>query len=186
MTEYKGNAVSEGIAIGKVYLYQPYVPEVAEGEIPEAEAPEAIARYEAMLEGAKKELEAVCQGLEAAGNGDKAKIFTAHQDILFDVAMDEEIRDKISYDLLAPEWAVHKVYEKFMKMLGKAKDPLIRERVADLRDVKNRLLRVAAGVPEKNLAALTAMRFPPSWGLRVFWKSSPTARRWRWTPWKGR
>ena len=155
MTEYKGNAVSEGIAIGKVYLYQPYVPEVTEGEIPEAEAPEAIARYEAMLEGAKKELEAVCQGLEAAGNEDKAKIFTAHQDILFDVAMDEEIRDKISYDLLAPEWAVHKVYEKFMKMLGKAKDPLIRERVADLRDVKNRLLRVAAGVPEKNLAALT-------------------------------
>jgi phosphotransferase system enzyme I (PtsI) len=155
VTEYKGNAVSEGIAIGKVYLYQPYVPEVTEGEIPEAEAPEAIARYEAMLEGAKKELEAVCQGLEAAGNEDKAKIFTAHQDILFDVAMDEEIRDKISYDLLAPEWAVHKVYEKFMKMLGKAKDPLIRERVADLRDVKNRLLRVAAGVPEKNLAALT-------------------------------
>ena len=47
MTEYKGNAVSEGIAIGKVYLYQPYVPEVTEGEIPEAEAPEAIARYEA-------------------------------------------------------------------------------------------------------------------------------------------
>ena len=44
---------------------------MTEGEIPEAEAPEAIARYEAMLEGAKKELEAVCQGLEAAGNEDK-------------------------------------------------------------------------------------------------------------------
>ena len=154
MTEYKGNPVSEGIAVGKVYLYQPYVPKAAEGEITEAEVPQAIARYEAMLEGAKKELEAIRRRLEEAGDGDKAKIFTAHQDILFDVAMDEEIRDKISYDLLSPEWTVHKVYEKFMKMLGKAKDPLIRERVADLRDVKNRLLRVAAGVPEKNLAAL--------------------------------
>ncbi len=154
MMEYKGNPVSEGIAVGKAYLYQPYVPQATEGEIPESEAPAAIARYEALLAAAKGELEEIRRRLEAAGNGDKAKIFTAHNDILFDVAMDEEIRDKISYDFMTPEWAIHKVYEKFIKILGKAKDDLIRERVADLRDVKNRLLRIAAGVPEKNLAAL--------------------------------
>jgi phosphotransferase system enzyme I (PtsI) len=154
MMEYKGNPVSEGIAVGKVYLYQPYVPQVTEGEIPEGEVPGAIARYETLLEGAKKELEQICRRLEAAGDGDKAKIFTAHTDILFDVAMDEEIRDKITYDFMTPEWAIHKVYEKFIKILGKSKDSLIRERAADLRDVKNRLLRIAAGVPEKNLAAL--------------------------------
>lgn len=154
MTEYKGNPVSEGAAVGKVYLYQPYLPQVTQGEIPESEVPAAIARYEAILAGAKEELEHIRERLDRSGDGDKAKIFTAHTDILFDVAMDEEIRDKISYDLMTPEWAVHKVYEKFMKLLSKAKDDLIRERVADLRDVKNRLLRIAAGVPEKNLAAL--------------------------------
>lgn len=154
MMEYKGNPVSEGVAVGKAYLYQPYVPQVTEGEIPEDQAPAAIARYKELLEGAKAELTAIRQRLEASGDGDKAKIFTAHQDILFDVAMDEEIQDKITYDLMTPEWAIHKVYEKFIKILGKAKDDLIRERVADMRDVKNRLLRVAAGVPEKNLAAL--------------------------------
>ena len=51
MMEYKGNPVSEGIAVGKVYLYQPYVPQVTEGEIPEGEVPGAIARYETLLEG---------------------------------------------------------------------------------------------------------------------------------------
>ncbi len=152
--EYKGNPVSEGIAVGKAYLYQPYVPQVTEGEIPEDQAPAAVARYEELLEGAKQELAAIRERLEKAGDGDKAKIFTAHQDILFDVAMDEEIRDKITYDFMTPEWAIHKVYEKFIKILNKAKDDLIRERVADMRDVKNRLLRIAAGVPEKNLAAL--------------------------------
>ncbi len=152
--EYKGNPVSEGIAVGKAYLYQPYVPQVTEGEIPEDQAPAAVARYEELLEGAKQELAAIRDRLEKAGDGDKAKIFTAHQDILFDVAMDEEIRDKITYDFMTPEWAIHKVYEKFIKILNKAKDDLIRERVADMRDVKNRLLRIAAGVPEKNLAAL--------------------------------
>ena len=154
MMEYKGNPVSEGIAVGKAYLYQPYVPQVTEGEIPEDQAPAAVARYEKLLEGAKQELSAIRDRLEKAGDGDKAKIFTAHQDILFDVAMDEEIRDKITYDFMTPEWAIHKVYEKFIKILNKAKDDLIRERVADMRDVKNRLLRIAAGVPEKNLAAL--------------------------------
>ncbi len=154
MMEYKGNPVSEGIAVGKAYLYQPYVPQVTEGEIPEDQAPAAVARYEKLLEGAKHELAANRDRLEKAGDGDKAKIFTAHQDILFDVAMDEEIRDKITYDFMTPEWAIHKVYEKFIKILNKAKDDLIRERVADMRDVKNRLLRIAAGVPEKNLAAL--------------------------------
>lgn len=154
MMEYKGNPVSEGIAVGKAYLYQPYVPQVTEGEIPEDQAPAAVARYEELLEGAKQELAAIRDRLEKAGDGDKAKIFTAHQDILFDVAMDEEIRDKITYDFMTPEWAIHKVYEKFIKILNKAKDDLIRERVADMRDVKNRLLRIAAGVPEKNLAAL--------------------------------
>ncbi len=154
MMEYKGNPVSEGIAVGKAYLYQPYVPQVTEGEIPEDQAPAAVARYEKLLEGAKQELAAIRDRLEKAGDGDKAKIFTAHQDILFDVAMDEEIRDKITYDFMTPEWAIHKVYEKFIKILNKAKDDLIRERVADMRDVKNRLLRIAAGVPEKNLAAL--------------------------------
>ena len=154
MMEYKGNPVSEGIAVGKAYLYQPYVPQVTEGEVPEDQAPAAVARYEKRLEGAKQELAAIRDRLEKAGDGDKAKIFTAHQDILFDVAMDEEIRDKITYDFMTPEWAIHKVYEKFIKILNKAKDDLIRERVADMRDVKNRLLRIAAGVPEKNLAAL--------------------------------
>jgi phosphotransferase system enzyme I (PtsI) len=152
--EWRGNPVSEGIAVGKAYLYQPYVPQVVQGEIPEDQVEEATARYEQLRETAKSELEAIRQQLEASGNADKAKIFKAHLDILYDVAMDEEIKDAIAYDYMTPEWAIHKVYEKFIKILGKAADALIRERVADMRDVKNRLLRIAAGVPEKNLAVL--------------------------------
>lgn len=152
--EWRGNPVSEGIAVGKAYLYQPYVPQVVQGEIPEDQVEEATARYEQLRESAKGELEAIRQQLEASGNADKAKIFKAHLDILYDVAMDEEIKDAIAYDYMTPEWAIHKVYEKFIKILGKAADALIRERVADMRDVKNRLLRIAAGVPEKNLAVL--------------------------------
>ena len=152
--KWKGNPVSPGIAVGRVWLYEPYSPDVSPGELPPEAAGEAAARYDGLREAAKRELEAIRQRLEEEGQGDKAKIFAAHLDILYDVAMDEEIRDAVALDHLTPEWAVQKTYEKYAKLLGKAADPLIRERAADMRDVKNRLLRIAAGVPERNLAAL--------------------------------
>lgn len=150
----KGNPVSEGIALGEAYLYVPFVPMVAEAEFPAEKAPEYLARYDQIRGEARTELEGIRDRLEAAGDPEKAKIFTAHIDILFDAAMDEDIRDYIGYDYLMPDWAIHKTFEKYIKILSKAKDDLIRERVADLRDVKSRLLRIWAGVPEKNLAAL--------------------------------
>lgn len=153
--EYRGNPVSEGIAVGKVYLYRPYLPQAVQGSIPKDKAKEALARYQRLLEKAGEELSVIRERLVQAGEEDKANIFTAHRDILFDVVMDEEIQDSITEELSTPEWAIHRVYEKFIDVLGKVGDELIRERVADLRDVKNRLLRVAAGVPETNLAALT-------------------------------
>lgn len=152
--EYRGNPVSEGLAVGKVYLYRPWLPEVAQGTVLADKAKEAVARYRRLLEQAGKELAGLRKRLEEAGEADKAKIFTAHRDILYDVVMDEEIEDSITQELSTPEWAIHRVYEKFIDLLGRAEDPLIRERTADLRDVKNRLLRVAAGVPEMSLSAL--------------------------------
>ena len=150
---YSGNPVSAGIATGAAYLYTPFKPVVEPKEIEEAQVPEAIAHYEAVKEKARDELDAIHAKLEGE-DPEKAKIFTAHRDILFDEAMDEEIRDVITYDYLSPECAINKVYDKFARMLSKAQDDLIRERVADIKDVKNRLLRIWFEVPERNLSTL--------------------------------
>ena len=84
----------------------------------------------------------------------KQKFFSAHIEILFDPAIDNDIRDSIGYDYLNVDWAIYKTYEKYIRILGKAKDPLIRERKADLQDVQYRLLRCLYSLPEKNLAFL--------------------------------
>ena len=57
-------------------------------------------------------------------------------EILCDEVMDEEIRDGIQYDTWMPDWAVETVYSRYERRLQKAGDPLIRERAADLKDVK--------------------------------------------------
>ncbi len=150
---YQGNPVSPGIGVGPVFLYTPFKPKLEENSIPADAVEQNIAKYDELRDKAKAELDAIRAKLEK-DDPDKAKIFAAHNDILFDDAMDEEIRDGITYDYFSPEWAINKTYDKFIRILSKAKDEIIRERVADLQDVRSRLIRIWFDVPEKNLSAL--------------------------------
>ena len=85
-------------------------------------------------------------------NDEKAKIFKAHLDIVDDVAIDEEIAMHIKDSHYTYTYAIHLVYDMFIEMFSQVEDELIQERVADLKDVKLRLLRISDGVEESNLA----------------------------------
>ena len=148
-----GNAVSRGIALGKIYVYRAFEPNVQERNFPEEELPLQLAYYTTAKQRAAEELAAVVAKLEET-DPDKAKIFEAHLEILEDEAVDESVRDLMEYDFYAADWAIFKGYTVYEKMLAKAKDPLISERAADVADVRNRLLRCLAGQPESNLSAL--------------------------------
>ncbi len=148
-----GNPVSHGIAIGKIYVYSAFSPSVQEGYIPESERAGALARFNEVKAHAVREL-AVTEALVAADDPEKAKIFRAHMDIVNDVAIAEEVDEMIASMGCTIEWAVESVFNQFKKLLSKSKDPLIAERAADLIDVKNRILRIMAGVKETNLSTL--------------------------------
>jgi len=152
--EYRGNPVSQGIAIGEVYRYIPFAADITARTISPAETEQAVAQYLDLREKAKAELLAIEETLRAK-HSDKASIFAAHVDMLHDEAMNAEIEELIRDEHFAPEYAVEKVYGKFARLLAKAKDAQIRERVADLQDLKSRLHRIWLGVPERNLATLT-------------------------------
>ncbi len=150
---YHGNPVSKGIAAGPVFLYRPFTAAVSETPLQEGAAAEALTKYEAARKNAETELNAIRTRLQSA-DPEKAKIFTAHIDILFDEAMDGDIRELIENDRYSPDRAIDEVFEKYARILGKSPDPLIKERASDIRDVKTRLIRVWNGVPEKNLSSL--------------------------------
>ncbi|MEG1857593.1 MAG: phosphoenolpyruvate--protein phosphotransferase [Pseudoflavonifractor sp.] len=148
-----GKAVSKGVVIGTVLRYEPFRAVVTTDSIPEWDVPAALARYEATLAKARAELD----GLEARvmiRDPDKAKIVYAHREILLDPAMDEEIRGIVTGELVGPDAAIEQVYNTYIKVLGRSKNEMMRERVSDLRDVKNRLLRCWAGAPERDLSSL--------------------------------
>lgn len=149
----KGNAVSEGLAVGRIFVYRPFSVTVSEGFLEEGQTEENLARFLEVKKTAEQELQAICAKLEE-DDPEKAKIFVAHQDILNDEAVNEEIVEGIRENLWKPDWAIQRIYDKFVRMLKKAPDPLIQERAADLEDVRGRLLRIWYGAPESNLASL--------------------------------
>lgn len=148
-----GKAVSTGCAVGKVYIYNPYSASVSESKIDENQVAGAVKKYEEVQKTAETELRSLIEYLEK-NNPDKAKIFAAHLDILYDEAMEEEIIQSISENRVNPQWAVESVYEKYICILSQSGNSYMCERAADLTDVKNRLLRCFDGVSEKNLASL--------------------------------
>ncbi|MDR1108559.1 MAG: phosphoenolpyruvate--protein phosphotransferase [Spirochaetaceae bacterium] len=148
----KGIPVSPGVAVGKLYCYEPFMIEAAEGFCEAGQREAELARYRRAKEAAEAELAAISSSME---DPEKAKIFTAHGDILNDVAIDEEIMEGITVTGWTGSWAIQKIYAKFTKMIRRAPDPLIQERAADFEDVRKRLLRVWNGVKETNLSALT-------------------------------
>lgn len=150
----KGNPVSKGIAIGNVYIYKPYKADVKQSSISESQTEGCCILFEELRIQAKAELEKIRQRMEKE-TPEKAKIFSAHIDILYDEAIEEEIKDAVKYDLSSLDWAIYSVFNKYCKLLSKVSDVRMQERVADLKDVCLRLLRIYYKAPERDLSTLS-------------------------------
>ena len=88
--KYTGNCVSGGVAVGEAYIYTPFIPQIREDSITEQLIAETVANYQKAKESARNELERIQSSLSET-NEEKAKIFTAHIDILCDIVIDEDI-----------------------------------------------------------------------------------------------
>ena len=154
MQDFQGNPVSPGIAIGRVYKYIPFDPKVEEKFCPPEEAEVQVTAYQGAKEKASAELSALFTRMSKE-NPEKAGIFQAHQDILDDEVMDEEVLEGIQSAHMAAEFAVVTVFGTYIDLFAKMDDPLFRERATDLKDVQNRLIRNLHGAEERNLSSLT-------------------------------
>ncbi len=154
MVTHQGNPVSKGAAVGRVYKYVPYQAVVEQTGIRPEQVEEELAAYRAARERAGAELSAMRERL-GEGDADKAAILGAHAEILADPALDEMVSGLIRDEYYNAKWAVDRAFSKFIKMLSRVKDDMIRERIADMKDVRLRLLRSCDGAGEVNLGALT-------------------------------
>lgn len=149
----KGNPVSPGMALGRAFIYQPFLYTAKESYFEMGEEEKYLKVFDDAVEAAKTELDSMMTNFQDQ-TGDKAKIIQAHKELLDDEEIIELTHEAISKNRKMPDSAVNGVFAEFIAIIGKAKDPLIAGRVSDLKDVRDRILRILEGKPERDLSKL--------------------------------
>ena len=148
-----GKGVAHGVAVGRVHIYRNNLSIPAKSTISAGEEQSHLDRYLFVKEEALRELEKLKLTMQKR-DPQKAEIFTAHQEIVNDIVINEEIPARILNEQWAGDWAIYHVYETVIVVLQKALDLLIAERAADFDDVRSLLLRLWYGNREHGLSDL--------------------------------
>ena len=148
----KGLAASAGAAVGSAHVYRPFVPEITQEIIAEENRGTSEKALLKAKENACAELKTLADRLTAAGSEESA-IFEAHLELADDEDLWQEILDEAA-EGVNPAAAVDDVFGQYIALMSANSDARMRERAADLKDVRSRVLRNLAGIPEQNLSRL--------------------------------
>ncbi len=137
-TWIKGIAASSGIAIGKAYRL--VEPDLSFQKTTVEDSEKEISRFRDSLRIAKSQLEAIRDHAREALGPDKAEIFEAHLLILNDPEIVAPIEDKIKNEKMNAEAALQETTDMFIGIFEQMDNEYMRERAADIRDVRKRVL----------------------------------------------
>ena len=139
MTIIEGKGTVEGIAIGKISIY-----EKGEGVIDKytIEDPLAeIARFHTAKDISKKEIEDLSKiALTEIGEA-SVSLFEAHIQLIEDIDFIDKVEDIIFKEKINAEYAVIETRDFYMDMFSSFEDEYMKARVSDIIDISTRVIR---------------------------------------------
>ena len=139
--ELHGRTLNEGLAQGKVFLYDPVVPPArlfaADAELEERRLNDA-------LESLRASIDAMLTRAGPVLFGDSRDVLETYRLFAHDPSWEARLVEAVRTGLSA-EAAVDRVRREHRARLESARDSLMRERLHDLEDLENRLLRQLNG-----------------------------------------
>ncbi|MEM8559512.1 MAG: phosphoenolpyruvate--protein phosphotransferase [Bacteroidota bacterium] len=141
MRVLNGLAVAPGIAMGQAYVYQAGAYQSTQETIGEGEVEAEVARFEEAVSRAERELRKVIVVAREKIGPDGCALFTAQLMMLRDSSLYDATVDRIREDRDGAGYALEATIDRFRQRLQANADPRWRERVAELLDVQNRILR---------------------------------------------
>ncbi|MBU9674387.1 phosphoenolpyruvate--protein phosphotransferase [Planococcus sp. CP5-4] len=139
-----GIAASTGIAIAKAFRLEN--PELTVEQQQVGNPAEEIARFDAAVAQAAAELEVIQQKTSQQISDKEAAIFGAHLLVLSDPELIGPIKERISADSVNAEFALQETSDMFITMFEAMDNEYMKERAADIKDVRKRLLSHLLGV----------------------------------------
>lgn len=143
MKTYYGKSVFNGIAIGKISIYQKGEQQVKRVKVDDTENEKQ--RYYVAVEQATKELQALYEKAVKEVGEANAAIFEIHQMMLQDDDYKESVEHIIESQQVNAEYAVAATGDNFSQMFAAMDDEYMRGRAADVKDISERLLNVLSG-----------------------------------------
>jgi phosphotransferase system enzyme I (PtsI) len=138
---FSGIAASRGIAIGPAYRYYRTLLYAPDHNLEEKEIEGQLQQFERAVEKARNELSKIRFVAEQKVGTSASSIFEAQMMMVSDETILSTIRQRIRDELRAAAFVVDTEFSKFQHMLQTGDNPLMRERVDDVEDIKQRLLR---------------------------------------------
>lgn len=143
--ELKGTAASDGIAIAKTYLLVEPDLSFQKKTVEDTDAEKT--RFHQALEKTKKELASIREHAAENMGEDEAKIFDAHQMLITDPELIQAIETTIVNEKQNAESALWAAAQTFIDLFeGMEDNPYMKERAADIKDVRKRVLSHLLGV----------------------------------------
>lgn len=146
---YKGIAASDGVAMGKVYLFEKTQVDVNQEKITEDKVEQEIEKASNAIEAYKEEL----KNREVASETE-AGVRDAHIELASDPALLDMISDKVTNELLNAELALDTAINEMALVFEMMDDEYLSERAADYRDIGENIMYKLKGVTPKTLSKL--------------------------------
>jgi phosphotransferase system enzyme I (PtsP) len=136
-----GTPLNDGIALGHVVLHEPRV--VVTNFIAD-DVPKELARLEAAIDSLRADLDVLMERGEVADGGEHRDVLEAFRMFAYDRGWLHRLTEAVRSGLTA-EAAVEQVQSGTRARMQRQTDPYLRERLHDLDDLANRLMRQLAG-----------------------------------------
>jgi phosphotransferase system enzyme I (PtsP) len=141
---FRGEPMSEGIAIGRVVLHEPRVMvERLIAEDPQAE----LARLDKALDQLRASVDRMLSSTELDLTGESRDVIEAYRLFAQDQGWRQKLRDAVRTGLTA-EAAVERVQDELRLRIARTGDTMLRERLHDFEDLARRLQRHLGGNAE--------------------------------------
>lgn len=145
----KGLGVSQGIGIGKVFKIEHIEITIEKKKVKDVSS-EIKKLNDAVLE-CKKQIDYIYKfTLENVGEKE-AEIFKAHEVVLEDKTVFDEVITMITRDNVNAEYALNEISNKYINLFEKIEDEYLRERANDIKDIMRRIVKIMLGYKTKTI-----------------------------------
>jgi len=151
---YKGIGVSPGIAIGRAVIIEKREASVYRVPIRDEEVEDEVGRFNSAREKTRDELLDLKHKVSRSMGDEYAQIFEAHAMIVTDPSFNDKVVSKIESEQVNAEWAVAEVQEELQARFASFEDTYLKERVADVKDVADRVLKNLQGIAHHDLSEI--------------------------------